>query len=412
MKDNYKLIEKLYFERICGSENEHKARDIIVKELEDRGLKVETEEFTIDGLEAKKSKLFVDGKEFSQVVSAVNSMSTGDEGEEGELAYITSYMDASVQDLEGKICLYHRRYVDENIIKILIEKKIKGLILCSGQIDNEEIEINPYHSSKDDFSKFPVVFISFKDGDRLVKQMPKRVRLVSQPIKSEVKSYNIITKLIGSEKQDEEIVFTAHYDSVPYSKGAYDNASGCAMIMRILDYFLENPPKRTMKFIWFGSEEIGLVGSKKYVEKHESELSKIRLCVNVDMIGVTLGTLYAEITAEKELVSYVKYLGYEKGVAVEAIQKIYSSDASSFADRGVPAISFIKRSPIGGAQIHSRYDKIENLSKESFENSGEFINEFVKRMDNSVAFPVLRTIPQNMLDELDYYYRRKKRPQN
>ena len=148
------------------------------------------------------------------------------------------------------------------------------------------------------------------------------------------------------------------------------------------------------------------------VQKHESELSKIRLCVNVDMIGVTLGTLYAEITAEKELVSYVKYLGYEKGVAVEAIQKIYSSDASSFADRGVPAISFIKRSPIGGAQIHSRYDKIENLSKESFENSGEFINEFVKRMDNSVAFPVLRTIPQNMLDELDYYYRRKKRPQN
>ncbi len=412
MKDNFNLIEKLYFERICGSEEEHKARDIIVNELQVRGLKVEKEAFTIDGAKSKKSQLLVDGKEFCQVVSAVNSASTGGEGVEGGFAYITSYMDAFLQELKGKICLYHRRYIDENIIKILTEKQIGGLLLCSGKIDDDETEISPFGSKHNDFSKFPVVFIAIKDGDRLVKQMPQLVKLISQPERSEAKSYNIITKLTGSERPEEEIVFTAHYDSVPFSKGSYDNASGCAMIMKILDYFLDNRPKRSMRFIWFGSEEIGLVGSNKYVEKHENELSRIRLCVNVDMIGVTLGTFCAEITAEKELVNYVKYLGYEKGVAIETSQTIYSSDGTSFADKGVPAISFLNRSPIGGAQIHCRYDKIENLSRDSFEKSGKFICEFVKRMDESVAFPVSKVIPQNMLDELDYYYRRKKRPQN
>lgn len=84
--------------------------------------------------------------------------------------------------------------------------------------------------------------------------------------------------------------FGAHYDSVLFSTGAYDNMSGSVIIMELLRYFAANPPRRTLKFNWFGSEEQGLLGSKAYVAAHEAELEKHRLMVNVDMAGPVLGS--------------------------------------------------------------------------------------------------------------------------
>ena len=63
--------------------------------------------------------------------------------------------------------------------------------------------------------------------------------------------------------------FGAHYDSVDFSKGVYDNGAGSVINMEILRYFKENPPKRTLKFMWYGSEEIGLEGSWAYVKAHK-----------------------------------------------------------------------------------------------------------------------------------------------
>ena len=71
---------------------------------------------------------------------------------------------------------------------------------------------------------------------------------------------------------DEIITFSAHYDSVSYSKGAYDNASGSACILELLAYFNQHKPDRTLRFIWCGSEEEGLLGSRDYVEKHKKDL--------------------------------------------------------------------------------------------------------------------------------------------
>ncbi len=63
---------------------------------------------------------------------------------------------------------------------------------------------------------------------------------------------------------------------VRYSTGVYDNGAGSVINLEAYRYFLENKPNRNLIFIWCGSEERGLLGSKAYVKKHEEELKKCK----------------------------------------------------------------------------------------------------------------------------------------
>ena len=206
------------------------------------------------------------------------------------------------------------------------------------------------------------------------------------------------------------IAMTAHYDSVRFSSGAYDNASGSVGIMELFYHFLENTPKRTIKFIWCGSEEMGLLGSKAFVKQHEAEMKDYVYCLNVDMIGVVLGKEIAVSTAENSLVSYISYVGYEIGIAVNSSQGVYSSDSTPFADVGVPSTSFARIAPMGGARIHSRKDIIDTITADAFDSSLKLMVEFASRVINAVVFPIPRSIPENMKIELDIYNLRKERP--
>ena len=180
--------------------------------------------------------------------------------------------------------------------------------------------------------------------------------------------------------------------------------------MELFHHFVENPPKRTLRFVWCGSEELGLLGSKAHVAQHADELEKYKFCLNIDMIGVILGKEIAVATAENSLVNYVSYVANEVGVPLTARQGVYSSDSTPFADKGVPSISFARISPMGGAKIHTRQDIISTMNAEAFDSSLKVMLEFANRLDKSVIFPIPRVIPENMKLELDYYNLRKERP--
>ena len=111
--------------------------------------------------------------------------------------------------------------------------------------------------------------------------------------KNKVKTYNIIATLPGNDKKlkNEYVVIGAHYDSVKNTlglihNGADDNGSGTSMILELFEKFAsENSHKRTLVFIAFGGEELGLLGSKHYVNNPTIDLSKVQLMVNLDMVG-------------------------------------------------------------------------------------------------------------------------------
>jgi hypothetical protein len=116
---------------------------------------------------------------------------------------------------------------------------------------------------------------------------------------SEEKILNNVTGFIeGSDPvlKNEVVVFSGHYDHIGTSgnkvnTGADDDASGCAALLSMAKAFqsLEKKPLRSILFLWVSGEEIGLYGSKTYVENPLFPLEKTVADLNMDMIGRVKG---------------------------------------------------------------------------------------------------------------------------
>lgn len=413
--ESFKLLEKLYFVRTGGSKEELKAANILKEECEALGVEACLESFKVDGCNIKKATLKCINPDFEIECAGVGmSSSTSEEGIVAPLVYVTSLPDADILDVEGKVCLVHSKLVNVSLYKKLVEKKAAALILCTGSVydENDVVDLDPYMYRERHYKhgKVPAVCIRMKDAEKLLRANPEKVHVTMIEEELENESHNVVATIKGSSKANEVVVFTAHYDSVSYSKGAYDNATGSTGIMQLLAYFKEHQPERTLKFVWCGSEEMGLLGSKAYCAAHKEELKDYKLCINIDMIGVTIGFDIACCTANPSLVSYTKYVANEVGFAIMPRQGVYSSDSTSFADAGVPGMSFARIAPTGGAVIHSRKDVMDYLEETNYYKSCDFIATFAERLINSKVFPVEQEIPGNMKEEIEYYFGRKERP--
>jgi hypothetical protein len=153
---------------------------------------------------------------------------------------------------------------------------------------------------------------------------------------------------------------------------------------------------------------MGLLGSHAYVNSHKEELENYKLCINVDMTGVPLGKDIAVCTSEISLVNYIDYYAKNIGFMIDTNQGVYSSDSTPFAFNNVPAVSFARISPRGGAEIHSRRDVISLINPIYLEKTILFIISLSENLISSVYFPVPKSMPQNMKDELDKYLGNKK----
>ena len=94
----------------------------------------------------------------------------------------------------------------------------------------------------------------------------------------------MIAEIKGSEKPDEYVVLSAHFDSWDGASGATDNGTGTVMMleaMRILKQAYPNP-KRTILVGHWGGEEQGLIGSRAFAEDHPEIVQGCRRLFNQD----------------------------------------------------------------------------------------------------------------------------------
>ncbi|WP_164545630.1 M28 family peptidase [Paenibacillus albus] len=100
-----------------------------------------------------------------------------------------------------------------------------------------------------------------------------------------VHSANVVATLPG--KSSRVLYVGAHYDSVDVSKGADDNASGVSVMLEAAKAVLKSDVPYTMKFLAFGSEEAGLVGSNYYVSQlSPEEIGNAVAMINLDSLAV------------------------------------------------------------------------------------------------------------------------------
>jgi aminopeptidase YwaD len=161
-----------------------------------------------------------------------------------------------------------------------------------------------------------------------------------------------------------------HYDSVPAGPGANDNASGTAMLIEV------GRARRIdgLCLVAFGAEELGLFGSRAFVDEHD--VSDARFMLNFDMVSKnTRPTVLGDAKLSARAGELAAARGFQVRVA-SSLGAGTSSDHATFIEAGVPALMFYS----GDDQfIHTPQDNFSNSSQEDI---GRFIDLAVAVIDD------------------------------
>lgn len=400
------LIQKLEFERVSGTDGEVKAAHMLLDELKKIGLEGKMEPFELKCGQVMNVALVDDNGRSYRCTGYELSAQTPEKGIEAELIYVEQINSIKMNTVAGKIVLIDGKLTTAAYYA-LIEADAAGFITYGGRFNDDNDRTDLDQKALRDLQllmpKIPGVHLRAMDAIELISSGCRKVCMKLELNERTATSHNVIAQINGIEHPEEIIIFTAHYDTVKFSKGPYDNASGVAMMMEIAREFAAHPVKRTLRFIWCGAEEMGIVGSKAYVKAHETDIKNMCLVINCDLEGAVLGEDNAVVMAEQALADYISYMAKEMGFPIKVARWALPSDCTRFVAKGVPAVGFGRYSAEGAGVIHERYDSMCFMSASAMRHTTEFVCEFARRMADAHSFPVKRAIPEDMQKMVDEY---------
>ena len=169
---------------------------------------------------------------------------------------------------------------------------------------------------------------------------------------------NLIVTLPGTKRPEEVVVLAAHLDSIVVRRGnpmerapgANDNATGVATLLEAVRVFKDYRFARTIKIIFFTGEELGLVGSRAYVQDHDTQ--HIKAVINLDMFGFDSDNDRCfEIHAGSQPLSTALGLQISQAIDQYDLNLTYDfltdtatdrSDHAAFWEQGVPAVLLVE----------------------------------------------------------------------
>ncbi len=187
-------------------------------------------------------------------------------------------------------------------------------------------------------SRIPAVAISNEEGVRLIeatRQGRLRVRLLVDASTEMRATANVVATKRGTNRPEEIVVVGAHYDSVPGSPGANDNASGVAVVLETARVLAGTPTPRTVQFVLFAAEELGLFGSVAFAQERRRGVVAM---INVDMVGwgeaLTAGNSPGR---DETMVNAAVEVARTLGIPLTRFRSA-GSDHASFEQVGIPAV--------------------------------------------------------------------------
>ncbi len=407
----FSLLKDLAFERVSCSEAETRAALRLLAEAQSAGVQAAIEPFTVPCGRVHHARLVVTEpyrKEY-EVTGYERAQSTPEGGVDLPFYYAENGLPAHLGNVKGKAVLINGR-LGRKAYKHLQKNGAAAILTFSGStIDRRsetDCDIRKLREMlTDDFGKNVALNMRAEDAAEMVRRGAKKVHIELTAEDYDGESRNVCAVIEGIEKPEEIISFGAHYDSVYFSTGVYDNMAGSVIIMELLRYFAVHKPARTMKFNWYGSEEQGLLGSKAWVKAHADELDKHVLMINVDVAAATLGQNAAPVLGTDAATAYVDGLMREMGAACDVKSDIYSSDCIPFADHGIPAVNLYRSGTAGANYIHDRRDNLKSgyIDERSLDITLQQALFLARRVDGAKVFPIERKISDDIRKKVDEY---------
>jgi hypothetical protein len=316
--------------------------------------------------------------------------------------------------------------IEEDIKKMLMENR-RLVLGNSTTIITEDNMVNPYANS----IHISTTIANDLIGDKLKKVTKSRDRSrkkgkardiklkanlnVNQDIdNNELLGKNIMAYIEGTDKKDELVVVTAHYDHVGKKgdvvfNGADDNGTGTTSLLEMTDAYMiakKNgiSPRRSILFMWVTAEEKGLLGSQYYSENPVFALENTVANVNVDMIGrsdekyqgrsdyiYVIGSdrLSTDLHKINETINedYSRItMDYTFNSETDPNRFYYRSDHYNFARKGIPAIFFFSGVHEDYHQPGDTPDKIDYVKSERIaRHISQLVWELANREDRIVV---------------------------
>jgi hypothetical protein len=198
---------------------------------------------------------------------------------------------------------------------------------------------------------------------------------------------NVVARIPGVSRPDEQVVVGAHFDSatlgssldgVGPSPGADDNASGTAAVLECARVLSGYAFDRTLVFVAFNAEEVGLVGSTYYAEAARSRGDDIRAMINLDMVAYDVGELDADVfhdgasydLAELMAAKAAKYTSVDMTARGGAATM---SDHAPFWENGYKAIWQYEGWNDSSPHIHTQNDTVDTFNPTFFAEMTEIL---------------------------------------
>lgn len=304
LKDDsaYEILKSLTTEvgaRHPGTPGEKAGIEWGVKKLKALGFdKVYTEDVKMNGwLRGVETAEIILPSYQKMIITALGrSKSTPEKGLEAEIVHFENYAaleKAQDGSLKGKIAFISNRmerfkngagYSPANIARskgheIAAQKGAEALLIRSIGTDDHR---NPHTGATNvamGYTMVPAVALSNPDADQLVRLLdyghtPKiRLNIQTKDL-GPIVTKNVIGEITGSERPDEVVVIGGHLDSWDLGTGAVDDGAGVAIAMAtasLIKSNTDNNPRRTIRVILWGAEELGLIGARAYAKAREED---------------------------------------------------------------------------------------------------------------------------------------------
>jgi Zn-dependent M28 family amino/carboxypeptidase len=242
----------------------------------------------------------------------------------------------------------------------------------------------------------PGISISKEWGEYLTRIQQRkgaiRLRLKAQHKTRTRTSWNVVGELPGVDHPDQWVVAGCHYDGHDISQGAHDPVSGMAIILesaRVLSAYAARKLGCGVRFIAFGTEEIGLIGAREYVASHLEEMANVRMMLNMDAAGAA-GRKGFIIHHWPELNSF-----FEKCRKQMACDMPFGHKSSAFSDHfpffeaGVPTAMMgdIEAIFSGRGFGHTAFDTLDKLEISDLREAASVLGRIILRISCEQNWP-------------------------
>lgn len=411
IEDNMKALTDEVGHRFAGSEGEKQAADFIAEKFREYGLSdVKEEEFQFQGWERGETKLTVSSP-LEKELPAIALPYSPAASLERQLVDLGDGLEEDFQrDLEDKVVMvssftpsFKKRWIHRGEkYDRAVEAGAAGFLFVNHYPGNLE----PTGSLRSNqMGEIPGLGLSKETGAYLTRKLQNeeevKVRLEVEVKGGKSLSRNVSGLLTSPEVEGEgEIVFGGHYDGHDISQGAEDNAAGVAALMesaRVLGKF-KGRLKAPIRFLAFGAEEMGLIGSKEYVSSHD--LGKIGLVINLDGPGRArdvkiLTSEFSALAAEMKNFSPVG----EPGPTVEDVI-LPHSDHWPFVKEGVPGCFAVpKKDDSGRGWGHTSADTLDKVDPRNIKENVSLLAQIVLHLSGKLD-KFQRKDPQEVMERI------------